>query len=630
MPGTNSVSSGRPQNIQILESLPAGVFCTTSNQIITYVNPSLCQTTGYTPFDFTGKHFDMLQGENTQTRIPWEDLLNGTPWRGSISLRKKDGQAYLADLSISPILSGESQIIGFAGIQNEINPPQKFLPTQLQYKKALDISENSLLLQNRRGDLLQANPAFCNIFGASESEIIEQGLPGLLTAEGCTVLQDKILPESLQLVSAKGEVEGIRKGGDLFELTITAMCIRNSNNIVEGFVSLFQDRTKEKEIQHQRNQSKKLATMGEMLAGVAHELNNPLTSVVGFSELLLRRKVNKDIKKQLRKISSEAIRTSKIVQNLLSVVRSHKPEKILVGMNGVIHNVLELKSRQLRVDNIRVVKKLTPDNALPKVIGDYQQMVEVLLNLVNNAHYAMVSYRQKGTLTVKTETVGDSVYIRVKDTGPGVPEEIRSKLFQPFFTTKSSGTGLGLSISRDIVKEHFGDLVVEETKRGGTTFIIRLPIAPDQITQPTEASEEAFPHAETLKILVVDDEEMILDFYYHFLTQLGHKPHLVKSVKEALQTLESEQYDLIISDIKIPGINGETFYDLLKTRQSPLTKRFIFVTGDILSESINRVLKRNHICILHKPFVLSQLERTINLVVPNKRVHTAFKPKDKK
>jgi len=626
MPSTNSEPPGEPQDKQILESLPAGVFCITPRKIITYMNPSLCRITGYAPKDFAGKHLDMIVVEVSQTQIPWKELLRGNTWQGNISMRKKDGQSYLSNLAIAPILSGASQVTGFTGLQRKIDQAPQSLPTHLQYKKALDISEDGVLLQNKKGDLLLANPAFCNIFGASESDIIEQGLPALLTAEGCTILQDKIIPESLQLTTAKGEVEGVRTGGDLFELSITSICIRSKNNTVEGFVSLYQDLTREKEIQNQRNQSEKLATMGEMLAGVAHELNNPLTSVVGFSELLLRKKVNKDIKNQLRKISSEAIRTSKIVQNLLSVVRSHKPEKTLVGLNGVIHNVLELKSRQLRVDNIRIIRKLTPDQSLPRIIGDYQQMVEVLLNLVNNAHNAMVSYRQKGTLTVKTEAVGDSVYIRVKDTGPGIPEEIKSKLFQPFFTTSTAGTGLGLSISREIVKEHFGDLVLEETKGRGSTFIIRLPIAPDQIAEPGESLKKTVPHPGPLSILVVDDEEMILDFYYHFLTQLGHTPHLVKSVKEALQSLESAEYDLIISDIKIPGINGETFYDLLKTSHSPLTKRFIFVTGDILSERINRVLKENHICVLHKPFVLSQLERTIHMVVPARGKRGRVKP----
>lgn len=621
MTAIDSDSSGTLCIEQILESLQADVFCLSPHKIITYANPSLCRTTGYAPNDFVGEHFDLIQEETSQTPIPWEGLLKGSSWRGDIVMRKKDGDTYLADLAISPIYSHQCQIIGFTGIQREIDQTQQSHPTRLQCKKALDISENALLLQDKQGTLLLANAAFCKITGISEAEIIKQGLSTFLTAEGCTVLQDKIMPESLQFAAAKGEVEGIRKGGDLFQLSITTICVRDSNDIVQGFVSLYQDLSKEQEIQHQRSQSEKLVAMGGMLAGVAHELNNPLTSVVGFSELLLRRRVNKDIKKQLRKISSEAIRTSKIVQNLLSVVRSHKPEKILVGMNGVIHNVLELKSRQLRLDNIRIVKKMTPDDALPKVVGDYQQMVEVLLNLVNNAHQAMVSYRRKGTLTIKTESVGDSVYIRVRNTGPGIPNEIKSKLFQPFFTTKPTGSGLGLSLSRDIIREHFGGIMLEQTKGRGTTFIIRLPIAPDQITEQTESPGEATPHPERLRILVVDDEEMILDLYYHFFTQLGHNPHLVKSVKEALQQLDTTKYDLIISDIKIPGINGETFYDLLKGRHPHMTDRFIFVTGDILSGGANRFLKENRICVLHKPFALRQLERTIQMVVPKKEVH---------
>ncbi|MFQ5781217.1 MAG: ATP-binding protein, partial [Nitrospiria bacterium] len=327
--------------------------------------------------------------------------------------------------------------------------------------------------------------------------------------------------------------------------------------------------------------------------------------------LLLRKRLSRDIKKQLRKITSEAIRTSKIVHNLLSVVRSHKPEKILVGMNGVIHNVLELKSRQLKVDNIRTVRKLAPDNVLPKVSGDYQQFVGVFLNLVNNAHAAMVSFRGKGTLTIKTESVGDSIYMRVSDTGPGIPKEIQAKLFQPFFTTKPSGSGLGLSICQDIIKDHSGDITFETAKGRGTTFVIRLPIAPDQRVRPTDAFRQGMTRPEKLKILVVDDEEMILDLYFHLLTQLGHDPHLVKSVSEALEQLDQIRYDLIISDIKLPQMRGDKFYNLIKERHPYLTDHFIFVTGDTINSRTNQFLKKNRLSVLHKPFVISHLEQMV-------------------
>ncbi|MFQ5780283.1 MAG: ATP-binding protein [Nitrospiria bacterium] len=580
------------RSYQILGSLQAEIFCINLKKTITYVNPLLCRTLGYTPNEIEGKHIGLLHGKTTDlksTPIPWKKLLRGNSWRGQTVIRKKDGKTYLADLTISPIYSAGRQTIGFAGIQKEVTPVQhNNKPTGLQYKKALDISKDGLLIQDKIGDLLLVNQALCQTFGFSEAEIIAQGLQKFITPEGLAILHDKIMPESVQRGAAKGEVEGIKEGNGLFQLSITMICVRDNDAVVQGFVSLYEDLSREKEIQHQRSQSKKLAAMGEMLAGVAHELNNPLTSVVGFSELLLRKRVGGDIKRQLKKISSEAMRTSKIVQNLLSVVRSHKPEKTLVGLNGVIHNVLELKRHQLKVDNIRTLRKLASDDSLPRVIGDYQQLVEVLLNLVNNAHQAMVSYRGKGTLTIKTECIGNNIFIRVSDTGPGIPKEIHTKLFQPFFTTKPTGSGLGLHISHDIIKMHSGDITFETAMGRGTKFVIRLPIAPDQFAHPTEAFMQAAVRPDQLKILVVDDEKMILDLYFHLLTQLGHNPQLVKSVSEAIERLSRTRYDLIISDIKIPGMNGEKFYNFIKRRHPSLTDRIIFVTGDTLSTRLHK------------------------------------------
>jgi len=488
---------------------------------------------------------------------------------------------------------------------------QKREPSLQHFQKALGLTQNGLLLQDESGRPFYINQALCHIFGACEKDILNEGLKRLFPPDSIKTIETKILPETLRFGVGKAELDGINHEGERFPLSISTITVGDEEDDAAGFVSVCKDLSEERAFQRRKLHSEKLAAVGEMLAGVAHELNNPLTSVVGFSELLLRKRVSPEIKRQLRRISSEAIRTSKIVQNLLSVVRSHKPERILVGINGVIQNVLELKSRQLHLDNIRLIRRLSDGKTLPKVVGDYQQLLEVFLNIINNAHQAMSSDRGKGTLTVHTTSNDGAVIIRISDTGPGIAKEIQDKLFQPFFTTKPEGTGLGLNISQKIIREHGGNVTFTNGRARGTTFVICLPTASDGFEPLEPLAAPKAQATKALKIMVLDDEEIILDLQYHLLTQMGHAPHLFKSAGEALSALDEQDFDLILADIKMPRINGLKFYKHLEKQHPHLTRRLIFVTGDTLNPRSKRFFAEHEIAVLYKPFVLEQLETMI-------------------
>jgi signal transduction histidine kinase len=224
---------------------------------------------------------------------------------------------------------------------------------------------------------------------------------------------------------------------------------------------MVEERTKKLEsAQAQLLQSEKLSAVGQLISGVAHELNNPLTSVIGFSQLLLSKEKNHKTEEYLNKITREAERCAKIVNNLLTFSRTHKPEKSYVGINGIIERTLDLMAYQFRTDNIEVIKKLDPN--LPKTMADFHQLQQVFLNIINNAYQAMKDKRETRILTVETERSGLIIRIKFSDTGPGIPKGNLSRIFDPFFTTKEvgKGTGLGLSISYGIVKEHGGDIYV--------------------------------------------------------------------------------------------------------------------------------------------------------------------------
>jgi len=219
-----------------------------------------------------------------------------------------------------------------------------------------------------------------------------------------------------------------------------------------------------------------LASVGELASGVAHELNNPLTGIIGFAELLLDKDVPGDIKEDLKIIHREAQRTSRVVRNLLTFARKHEPAKQTVNLNCIIQKVLEIRAYEQKVNNIQVNTRFAPD--LPEILADGFELQQVFLNIIINAEYFMIEAHGRGVFTITTEKVGDIIRASFADDGPGVSKENLGHLFDPFFTTKEvgKGTGLGLSICHGIVAEHGGRIYAESELGKGATFIVELPI----------------------------------------------------------------------------------------------------------------------------------------------------------
>ncbi len=230
-------------------------------------------------------------------------------------------------------------------------------------------------------------------------------------------------------------------------------------------------------VKAQLMQSEKFSAIGQLLAGVAHELNNPLTAVMGFSELLLIREYSPDITRNyVEKINKSALLCKNIVQKLLGFSRKEKSKQEYIQVNDIIESTLELKQHDLRADNIQVVRQLA-DN-MPGTMADFYELQQVFLNMINNAHQAMKMHAKTGTLTIKNTFDEKTMRITFLDTGPGIPKENLQKIFEPLFTTKKrgEGTGLGLSICYEIIKKHKGDIFVASDQRKGACFVIELPI----------------------------------------------------------------------------------------------------------------------------------------------------------
>jgi PAS domain S-box-containing protein len=295
-----------------------------------------------------------------------------------------------------------------------------------------------------------------------------------------SVLEEEIAREKKGHVSQRRsrslDLELISKDGSIVAVEVNFTFIRDSEGRPIEILAVARDITERKHMQEQLMLSDRLASVGELAAGIAHELNNPLTGVIGFSQLLLDKEMPEDVKQDVTVVYNEAKRTASIVKNLLTFARKHASAKQLSQINDVIEDVLRLRDYEQKVNNVEVKKQLAPD--LPEIMADYFQLQQGFLNIVINAENAMLEAHGRGKLVITTEKVDHLIRASFADDGPGIAKEDLSRIFDPFFTTKEvgKGTGLGLSICHGIVATHGGQIYAKSELGKGTTFIVELPI----------------------------------------------------------------------------------------------------------------------------------------------------------
>jgi len=393
-----------------------------------------------------------------------------------------------------------------------------------------------------------------------------------------------------------------------------------------GWLEVYRDITNQRLIQSKLLQTEKMAALGKLVSGIAHELNNPLTSIMGYAQLLLGRQPGLERATDARLIFQEAERASRIVKNLLLFGREAKPERRPMDLNEVVERTLALRSYELKVENITVDFELDPE--LPTTLADALQMQQVVLNLVVNAEQAIQQGRGQGHIRVRTQRISPQrLALEVADDGPGIPPEIASRIFDPFFTTKpvGVGTGLGLSIVYGIVQEHGGEISVESPPGGGAAFLVELPVV---AAAAAEASEgEVAPAAPALtvvaaesdrpaaahrgRILVVEDEPTVAQLIADVLRGEGHLVDTVLDSREGLDRLSRQQFDLVICDLKMPHLDGRAFYRALVRTGSSLQHRIIFVTGDTLALHTLEFLDSTGLPYLAKPFLVEELKLAV-------------------
>jgi CheY-like chemotaxis protein len=348
-----------------------------------------------------------------------------------------------------------------------------------------------------------------------------------------------------------------------------------------------------------------MAEVGRLVSKVAHDINNPLAAIIGFADLLQVERSPEKQQRYARIISGQAERARKLVENLVMHARQKAPQMRALDVNALVSHVITLREIQLDVEGIRLSSSLAP--GLPQVDGDAHQLSQVIYNVLLNAEQAVTSRSGPREILVETALGDGEVVIRVKDNGVGMEEDVRTQMFEAFFTTrnKGGGSGLGLSVSRDIVSRHEGRIEVESTKGVGTTMAIHLPA---HAVEPVGASPAATSGLQGRTVLVVEDQEYLLDLYGELFSALGCKVLRGQSVDEALAHCRAGGVDLIVLNYRLPDRGAQRLVNTLRAELPALTTRAIAITVDPLDVATRQWLDSEKVASIAKPFTLEEIQ----------------------
>jgi signal transduction histidine kinase len=374
-----------------------------------------------------------------------------------------------------------------------------------------------------------------------------------------------------------------------------------------------------RDLYHQLLQAEKMAVLGQTISGVAHELNNPLGSILTWAERLSKKPASETIRQGLDTILHEAERAARIVRHLLTFARKRHTTRTMVDVNQVVRDTLSLRQHEQQAANITIVDALAA--GIPQVFADPHQLQQVILNLIINAEQAMVSAHGRGTLVARSwhELERDMVLLELADDGPGVPEDVLPRIFDPFFTTKEvgKGTGLGLTVVYAIMQEHGGRISVQSPPGSGAAFRLELPTAsvrarPQTSAKGAGADENVGAGA---AVLVIEDEPALATAVAEGLTDAGFVVSRAADGEEGLARLRDRTFDVIVCDLRMPRLDGPAFYRAIAASSPALARRVIFVTGDVAGTEAERFLDESGCRWLPKPFRLADLLRVAREVM---------------
>jgi PAS domain S-box-containing protein len=616
----DAVAQSESRYRNLFESATDAIYTLDVHGAFTSANQATCE--------LTGRPRDMLLGHNSRPLIVDEDVaavaenfqraLRGDAVRYECSLRRPNGERRMLSVTNTPIRRNE-EIVGLLGIARDVTEARARAAalerSEARYTRLVESASDAIFTVDERGQFTAVNHSLALAVGRGRESLVGTPLADLVDSRDL-VAAERLLRETCAGQRSRGAVRYRNVAGEVRQGSIITSPVLEGDRIV-GALGIMRDVTDEQRLAEQLLQQEKLVAVGQLVSGIAHELNNPLAGVMAFAQLLLSSPVplEDEPRQHVETIHDEARRAAKIVKSLLTFARQQPAERAAAQLNNIIADTLELRRYSLRTGGIELQLELDPD--LPAIWADPYQLQQVVLNLIANAEQALEDVDGAKRIRIRTARVGAYLVIAIADNGPGIARDQVDRIFNPFFTTKpvGQGTGLGLSISDGIIREHGGRIHVDATPGGGATFIVELPIVVPPPEPPTDETQLQVEAGVGRRMLVVDDEPAMRSAIAGFLRSLGHTVNLAANGVEARALLASAEYDVVLLDLRMPDLGGESLFRDLAARDPRHARRVVFVTGDLQSEATQRFLNETGRPVIGKPFQLDDLAAVVASVV---------------
>ena len=614
---------------ELFESLQEGIYITTPDGTIVDVNPALVRMLGYDSKEEVLKRrvpeifVDREERKLVKEEVERQPMIQGK----EITLIRRDGTSIVCLNTAAAVRDNSGRVLRYQGALMDITERREMerrLHQQQEFARRLvDSFPDLILVLDANAHYTFVSPRCKDVLGYDIEEAQNMAFGGRTHPEdlpAANSLYQDIIAGRQSFASL--EIRVRHKLGEWRRIRFNFSPLADEKGNIEGVVLSGRDVTDLKRLEEQLIQAEKLAAMGQMLAGVAHELNNPLTAILGVTELLRERQGEDDsTKRQLELTHRQARRAARIVQNLLEFSRPASPQKKPLDLSNLLDRTLQLHEHSLRRNNVEVDFRLQPD--LPGVIGDANQLIQVFLNLITNAEQAIREVRDAGRIQIRAGRNGNQLAITVQDDGVGIRPESLPRIFDPFYTTKrpGGGTGLGLSICMSIIREHGGNIEAETLPAGGSAFTIYLPIAPVESPGTPSAPREpaSAPSGEVRQaadlltgraVLVLDDEESLRMLLQEGLSAHGLRVGCAATTEEALALLERSSYDAFLCDLHLSSggffVNGRESAARILEAAGAQKPALIYMTGDLVEGSQEAEGQSEPVC-LQKPFRVSDV-----------------------